>query len=371
MELLFSIIILLHLHYLYFLNRVRRGLGNVEHNTHKLEALPNVSVIVPFRNEEKVIGVCVKSLERQLYPKEKYEIIYVDDFSEDKSLSVIRENSSNTVTILSTSNSLGGSKKRAMALGIEHAAGDIIISTDADCVHNEKWVQTLVSCMDSATGFLSAPVKFKNGDSLWQKIQQLEFAGLVLTGGGLIGSGSPTICNGANIAFKKEAFQKVDGYTSDVHLASGDDEFLMRKISRAGYGVKFLLAPDAVVETIGNANLGDFLEQRKRWASKSLFYEEKSLIVKLSLIFFYYLSFILLFGLVFINPGVFYFLLISVCFKIFIEYSVLIKGVGVLYKKIELVPFIVAQLFHVPYILYSSISGALGNFEWKGRKVKR
>ncbi len=93
---------------------------------------------------------------------------------------------------------------------------------------------------DYETAFVSGIVKFSDKDGFWNKLQQLEFSGLVIVGGGLIFAGYPTICNAANLAFRKSVFLEVGGFDDNLHLTSGDDELLMQKIALLKkYKIKF------------------------------------------------------------------------------------------------------------------------------------
>jgi cellulose synthase/poly-beta-1,6-N-acetylglucosamine synthase-like glycosyltransferase len=367
---------LLGIFYLGFLAKILSGLKKVSQISFSNEKKPFVSVIVPFRNESDVILKCLRSLETQKYPTEKYEILFVDDFSEDDSvLKLTSEKQLAETKILSVPNEYQtlSPKKRCIKYGIENAKGEIILTTDADCLHQKNWIAAMVSTFDESTGFVSGLVKFSDAKKLFGKIQQLEFGGLVLTGAGLIGTGSPTICNAANIAFRKDAFDFVGGYDDNQHLSSGDDEFLMQKIAKSDkYKVQFLFSENAVVETEANRSVSGFIQQRKRWASKGLFYNDKMLILKLIFIYFFFLSLPvqLLLGLI-LHSIFLYSFIIMVLGKVILEYLILKKGIPLLYRFMEFPVFVFAEILHVPYIILAGFAGALGNFEWKGRNLKR
>ena len=292
--LLLSAFLLFLLHYLFFLQRILRGLNNLTLTAN--EKLPHefVSIIIPFRNEKENILASLKSIESQFYPEEKFEVIYVDDFSEDNSLDLLRNNiKKNNIRVLSVPNdfSTNAHKKRAVRYGIENAKGNIIVTTDADCVHDEEWLKSLLQSFDSVTGFVSGPVEFETDNGLFSEFQKLEFAGLVLCGAGLIGSGHPTICNAANIAYRKKVYDEVGGFKDQMNLSSGDDELLMQKIAKdSDFKVKFCIDKKAIVKTAANKTIGDFYQQRKRWASKGLFYSDKSLVLKLIFIYLFMLD---------------------------------------------------------------------------------
>ncbi|MDP2303455.1 MAG: glycosyltransferase [Ignavibacteria bacterium] len=364
-------------HYLKFLNSVKRGLTLLNQPKIKNHAFfPSVSVIIPFRNEEENIIKNLVSLENQDYPHNKFEVIYVDDDSTDQSHDLLtRKVSSINRQVIKVPEgfSPNSRKKRAIRYGIEHSEGDIIVGTDADCLYNKAWLSTLISTFDKNTGFVSAPVSFIAMNGLFERIQQLEFGGLVLTGAGLIGNGTPIICNAANIAYRREVFNRVKGFTDNLDLSSGDDEFLMQKIfQETEWGVKFCLSSDAVVKTNPNKTMSQFYQQRKRWASKGFFYKNKKLIFKLVGIFFFYLSLIvqLILGMVYNSIFLISFLA-SMGAKMFLEFNILRSGSGLVFEKIKLLDFVIAELIHPFYIIISGLSGVRGNFIWKDRKLKR
>ncbi len=374
--LLYSFLFLL-IHYLIFLSIIYRGLSNLK-TVDNISQSTNefISVIIPFRNESGKILRSLNSIQSQNYSSDKFEVIYVNDFSTDDSHEKISGAiSSDNVRVISVPEdySRQAHKKRAVRFGIENSKGKIIVTTDADCVHNPEWLSTLLSYFDKNSGFVSGPVSFISDGSFFSKFQALEFAGLVITGAGLIGAGKPTICNAANIAYRKEAFDKVNGFKDQMNLSSGDDELLMQKISKETvFKVKFCPDKNAVVKTEGNESIGQLYQQRKRWASKGLFYADKFLIVKLILIYLFYLSLPvqLILGLTVENIFLFS-LSLSLLLKIAFEFSVLRKGIKIFLNNGLLKPFLIAEILHIPYIIIAGLSGLFGNYIWKDRVVKR
>lgn len=370
------IILLLTAHYMFFLLKIYFGLDKLQHQ--KDEKYPDefVSIIVPFRNEEKNITHTYFNLINQNYPTEKFEILFVNDLSEDNSLKILESfPSKKNVSLYTVPNdySVSAHKKKAIRFGIEQAKGDIIVTTDADCFHPKDWLINLLKYFDDDTAFVAGPVEFISNGTLFSNMQRLEFAGLVITGAGLIGLGNPTICNAANIAYRRKAFIQVGGFNYQMSLSSGDDELLMQKIHRdTDYKVKFALDKNAIVTTDANPDLKSFYNQRKRWASKGLFYRDHLLLLKLVLIFLFYLSLIIQPILVFVISRHFIItFLVSFLLKIFLEYIIVKKGINLLFKNEILKPFIVTEILQVPYILISGFMGLFGNLNWKNRKIKR
>lgn len=373
---LLILFIIILFHYLFFLYAIYSGLTKLKHRQTNAYPEEFVSVIVPFRNESKNILNVYTSLTNQNYPINKYEIIFVNDHSDDNSLELLQNiNKSENVFIYSVpmEYNVKAHKKRAVRFGIEKSRGDIIVTTDADCYHNKEWLINLLKYFDKNTGFISGPVQFIGGNNLFLKMQQLEFAGLVITGAGLIGAGSPTICNAANIAYRKDAYNFVGGYSSQMNLSSGDDELLMQKIhNETDYKVVFALDKNAIVSTFPNKSVKEFYDQRKRWASKGLFYRDKFLVLKLVLIFLFYVLLVTLPILgILLNKIYFFVFLIFFTIKIFSEYLVLRKGSILLFNLEILRPFLITEIIQIPYILISGFMGSFGNYKWKNRKVKR
>jgi poly-beta-1,6-N-acetyl-D-glucosamine synthase len=372
---LFTIFFLLTIFYCMFLLKIIKGLGKLTKPAKGIIPEEFVSVIIPFRNESDNILKNLSSIQKQNYPVEKFEVIYVDDSSTDGSFEILQSIGKNTnikVLKLPGENPVKGNKKRAVQFGIENSNGEIIVATDADCTHKNGWLKSILNYFDTETAFISGPVSFKKNNNFFSKVQQIEFSALITAGAGLIGNGTPTICNGANIAYRKNAYNEVGGFADNIHLSSGDDEFLMQKISReTKYKIQFCLDREAIVETESNKTISDFFEQRKRWASKGLQYQDKKLVLNLILIFLFYLGIVL--ELLLILWGYLIFIYSIVCgllIKIFLEYLIVKKGEDLLFDKNRKLIFLTAELFQIPYIVLVSIAGIFGSFKWKNRKIK-
>ncbi len=363
-------------YYIFFLIEIHRGLKNVTDKAKTIDNKEFVSVIIPFRNESKNLLNSLRSLNNQSLSKDRFEVIYIDDSSEDDSFKILRDATKPKNIILLKSNAdidERGHKKKALKFAIEKSKGDIIITTDADCYHNKGWLQILTNYFDRETAFVSGPVEFESNGNIFQDLQKLEFSSLILVGAGLIGIGKPIICNAANLGFRKSIFNDVGGYEDNLNLSSGDDEFLMQKISReTNYKVKFSFNKEAKSFTNPNNSISDFYQQRKRWASKGFHYKDYGIILKLILIFLFYLSLPaqIILGLFFNN----YYLLtlaLSLILKFIFELRIVNFTGDSLFGKTNLRLFLLAELLHIPYIIISGLAGIFGNYKWKGREIKR
>lgn len=370
------IFIALLINYLYFLSNILRGLKNFPSESKRILPDEFVTVIIPFRNESEHILDSLNSLQSQDYPADKFEVIYVNDSSDDGSYEkILNAPKPANIRVINMVDKFieKAFKKKAVSFGIEHSIGEIIVTTDADCTHNKQWLNSLLKEFNEETGFVSGPVSFNYHNKFFSRIQALEFGGLILSGAGLIGINKPAICNGANLAFRKSLFLQLHGYSDQMHLSSGEDEILMQKIANeTNSKVKFAWEKDAVVSTNPNKNLKGFMQQRTRWASKGVFYHNNFLVMRLSLVYFFFLGLFLQLILSVLVSKIFLLIFfISVASKFYLDYRIMLSGSNFLFEKKLLKYFIPAELFQISYISIVGISGAFGNFKWKDRKLKR
>ncbi|MBC8343602.1 MAG: glycosyltransferase, partial [Bacteroidetes bacterium] len=196
------------------------------------------SIIIPARNEETNIQYLISDLFKQNYPNDLFEILIVDDHSEDYTAETVdkflqQEEFSNLRLLqLRDQPSSGHGKKAAITYAVEKSINDWIICTDADCRLNSNWLSSLAAFIDEKDPvFVSAVVVFHEERTFFEKMQSLEFMSLIGIGAATISHGKPTMCNGANMAFRRDVFLEVNGYAGNEHIASGDDEFLMHKMA--------------------------------------------------------------------------------------------------------------------------------------------
>ncbi len=101
-----------------------------------------------------------------------------------------------------------------------------------------------------------------------------------------VNKGFHSMCNGANLAYKKSMFQQVKGFAGIDNIASGDDMLLMHKIYKQdAAGVKFLLSQQVIVQTEAMKDWKSFFNQRIRWASKADSYQDKRIFWVLALVY--------------------------------------------------------------------------------------
>lgn len=325
-----------------------------------------VSVIVPFRNEMENLENLFNALTHQNYPTNKYQIIFVDDHSEDEGVTLLQglvEKSNIAALILQLDSCKG--KKEAIRKGVSEAKGELIITTDADCTMNSEWLTTMVKSFETnGADLIVGPVLLKGKNQI--SLQRTEFAALIALTSGAIGIKRPILCNGANLGFRKEVFKNLDPYRNNIKIPSGDDVFFLHELKRKR-GIKkinFVASESALVSTQGKTDGSAFIQQRVRWGKKSIHYTDRDTILIALLVCFANLSLVFLFitqnwqlfaGMAFVKMGFDLFLLISAR-----------RWLGLKYIFANTILLSIVYPF---YFLLFALLSLLYQPTWKGRKA--
>jgi cellulose synthase/poly-beta-1,6-N-acetylglucosamine synthase-like glycosyltransferase len=338
-----------------------------------------VSVIIAMRNEEKNIIGCLEALLQQDYPVSLFEVIVKDDHSTDNSVMLVREfaeRNHGKINIYLSQLKDGliktSFKKFAISEGIKKAKGDLIITTDADCIAGKKWLSCIVAYFEKYKPVLMmCPVTFESNKTIFSRIQALEFAGLIGMSASANKSGFPLMCNGANLAYSKIAFQAINGFGNTPEMASGDDTFLLFKMmDYFPEGIHFIKSTEAEVSTLPQTSLRSFFQQRKRWASKTTKYD-KSYVTLVGLLTYFFNVVLVVSGVLsFFYHEIFELFILILGGKIICEFIFMFFVCKFLKKKNLLSIFLPASLLYIPYILMVGIASQMGTYQWKGRTVK-
>lgn len=339
-----------------------------------------VSILIPARNEAANIQKCIQSVLSQNYPLNLFEIILIDDHSEDDTVKLVKDLSSQNIQILYLKDfienraSLKAFKKKAIEIGIQNSSGELIVTTDADCIVPKNWLNYLVSFYEKKeVKFIAAPVNFHDEHSLFEKFQSLDFLGMMCVTGAGIHRRFMNMCNGANLAYEKKAFYEVNGFEGIDKIASGDDMLLMQKMSkRFPDQIGFLKNKNATTLTKAVPDLRSFISQRIRWGSKSGNYQEFQIIAILGFVFLFCVNILLNFLLLlFFFTDLTWIFLFQLSIKTVIDFFFL-KSISDFFERKDLMKvFFLSQIMHIIYI---AVIGFLSNFKkeyhWKGRKVQ-
>lgn len=239
----------------------------------KTEEKISFSIIIPFRNEAKNLPQLLNSIKQLNYSSTFFEIIFVDDASTDNSFKIIQDfkESFSNIKLIKNERKTHSPKKDAIATAIQLASFDWILTTDADCILPKKWLTIFNEfIIEENPNMIVAPVTYQAKNSFLEQFQLLDFMSLQGATIGGFGNGIPFLCNGANLGYKKEVFQLVEGFKGNSTIASGDDIFLFEKFIQLDKNkVKYLKNKKTIVTTFPVDNWKKLLQQRIRWASKT------------------------------------------------------------------------------------------------------
>ncbi|HVB02440.1 MAG TPA: glycosyltransferase [Chitinophagaceae bacterium] len=336
-----------------------------------------VSVVIPTRNEEHNILACLQAIIDQHYPVELFEVLVVNDHSTDRTADLVRSFPAENIHLVNLSEhipagkALNAYKKKAIETAISLSRGDLIITTDADCVMGREWMSNMVDCYErEKCRFIAGPVAFHQEDNLFKCLQSLDFVSLQGMTGAIIGLGTGAVCNGANLAYEKKAFQELGGFSGIDHLASGDDTLLMHKMQLAFPGsVLFLKCPAAIVSTLPLKGFNEFFQQRIRWSSKIGRLDDHRMLAMLIFMYCWNLLFPALAVIAAYHPDTWFWLAALLLYKAIIEWVFLVPVARFFGKLRMLWLLFPAQFLHIPYILLSVFLGKVKTYQWKGRRV--
>ncbi|MFZ5517769.1 MAG: glycosyltransferase [Candidatus Zhuqueibacterota bacterium] len=349
--------------------RLIAGLGKLKpgRNAHQY----TVSVIVAARNEEQNIRPCLDALVQQTYPVSKYEIIIIDDRSSDSTATVVesycqRFHHIKLARVKSVPAGIAP-KKNALQQGIAVSQGEIILTTDADCVPAPGWISAMVSYFEPSVGLVAgfSPLEQAKSQSVFTRLMTLDSLSLAAVAAGSFGMGRPLTCSGRNLGYRRETFHAVGGFKEFQHFVSGDDDLLLHRIRQHSvWDMRYAATPEAIVRSLAPTNLRQFANQRIRHASKGRFYAASMV---LGLIGVYLLNFnllcLLLLSLTF-NKYLLYWVALMIL-KSLPEFLLITRFARFVNCTKILRAFPWAMLAHVPYVVIFGLLGQLGKFQWK------
>jgi len=366
---LFSLTIFLTLGYVILILLLYRGLFFLKPGKHN--RLYQVTVVVAARNEQENIGKCLNALVNQSYTSEKYEIIIVDDRSTDKTVDIIKSYCKTypqvkLIQVTELHDSISP-KKHALETGIEAAQGEIILTTDADCIPASGWIKGMVSYFETDVGLVAgfSPLEKAGEKTIFSRLMTLDSLSLAAMAAGSFGLSKPLTCNGRNLAYRKETYQSVDGFKEILHLISGDDDLLLHLVSqKTAWKVRYAIDPDTVVRSNVPVNYKHFANQRIRHASKGRYYSNW---LKLLLVAVYVFNLCLIVlapvSLFIFKAGMVWLACLFV--KSLSEFVLIYRTAGLFRFKKSLSVFPLAIVLHPLYVVIFGFWGQIGKFQWK------
>ena len=364
--------ILIFLTFIYFVVSITLLVGTIrlKKKTKFSDSLPYVSIIVPAKNEEKLIAKCLDSLLDQDYPADKYEIIVINDRSVDKTSSIIKsyQENHNIIKSIDIKENLSGltGKQNAVNEGLKISKSEIIMNIDADCIATPKWVSKTIAYFAPEIGLtMGFNITYGSEYNIFAELQSLDMLFLMDSASGSVGNNVCSSCAGSNIAYRKEILG--DQGHQKLGLSVTEDTAVIHLVSKSpNWKVSVIYDKDAMVMTPAETSFRGFIAQRIRWTVGGL--ATKSwIMLPLYSIFLYHLGFIILIPVAFFVDSLAKTVLCSYVAKLIIDY-IRCRHVCKSFDRLELMKvFMVYEFF---MIFYSAIIGFgslfIRKIEWKG-----
>lgn len=332
------------------------------------------SIVVPFRNEARRLPALVESLSKLKYPQEAFEVLFVDDESEDASaeqINLLKPKFS--FQIIPNERQSNSPKKDAITTAIKIAKFEYILTTDADCIAPVNWLQQYDAYIqETQASMVCGPVNFDNTRTFSTRFQHLELMSLMGATIGGFGLRQPFMCNGANLCYSKKMFESLNGFENNSHIASGDDIFLLEKaLKQDKKSVGFLKSLEATVITKPESTWEEALQQRIRWASKTSRFKNGFAVFSGLVIALMNALLVCLFVLVLFqqgNPKLFFFVFII---KLYIDFLLIFKSTQFFKNREVLFSFLLSSLAYPFVSSYIVVASVFLPYKWKGRRFKK
>jgi cellulose synthase/poly-beta-1,6-N-acetylglucosamine synthase-like glycosyltransferase len=358
---------------------LHRGLRNLSKSAAKEPHNYSYSIIIAARNEEGNIGPCLRSILNQTVSVNRFEIIVVDDRSEDRTAAIVDEfiKSGAPVRLFSVKEVPSGivPKKNAINIAAKAARNEIFVFTDADCIVLPSWLATIEKCCAPDVGFLQGITtyfKVPGMNPIFYGLQAVDFLshGIVAAAG--IGAGIPINSNANNMIIRKEVFFELGGFSNGLErIVSADDDLLLQSVWRSKkWKVAFMADPDGAVTTKPTMTVKGVFDQRKRWGSNTAHYSPVQVLF-LSGIFLFYIMIVSQLILSVFNINALYIFCTLAGIKFVGELCLMLPG-SVLFKRKELQKYLLpASLLQLPVVVSAVFFGVFGTFSWKGQTYHR
>ena len=350
----------------------------------KLEDVPaktKFSVVIPFRNEAENLPALLKTMYALNYSKELFEVIFVDDESEDDSVEIIENSikersfdcSQGNIQVILNERKTNSPKKDAISTAIKQANHEWIITTDADCLVPKYWLDSFDEYIQkNDANCIAAPVTYIIKNAFLDRFQLLDLLSLQGATIGGFGINKPFLCNGANFAYTKALFNELNGFDGNTQTASGDDIFMLEKAAKTHPNqLHYLKCEFATVFTKTQPTWNALLSQRVRWAAKTSAYNNwfgkfTGLVVLFMNALVIALLMLTIIGT--FNLKIFIYLVII---KFNIDFFLIYKSALFFNQKGVLKSFIVSFIYYPFFCSYVAFISLFSSYKWKGRTFKK
>ena len=351
--------------------RFFRALGIVREGQSDVEPKPDVSILIAARNESAGIRATLDSVLAQDYAG-KWEVWVADDRSDDDTPEILAEYAKrdprlHVLTIREIPEGVSP-KKHALSQLIDACDGEILCLTDADCIVKPTWVSGIVRefepGIELVAGHSYIPT-FPGKSSVLICMQAVETLIYRVAGTAGLAMHLPLTSTGNNLAYRKSFFKSVHGFDNVLKIQSGDDDLLMQKLAAdRPWAMRYCIAESTFVTTNGKETLHELWEQRKRWASKTIYYTPKIVFV-LSMVFLFLVMQCVAAALSPFSFEIFIAFAATFVAKCVGDLVLILRGLRVFRQEHLLKWCIPVEFIHAPFTVLAVLFGLFGRFKWK------
>ncbi|MBN1603034.1 MAG: glycosyltransferase [Chitinispirillaceae bacterium] len=342
--------------------KLRRETSDIEHT---------FSVIIAVHNEERSLEACLDCCINQNYSSEKYEIIIADDRSTDSTPDIVErycKKFTNVKYVRVEQDEPAVPKKTALAKALRIAVGEIILSTDGDCLQGQGWIAAMNRNFTERVGMVIGHVGYFKPGNVWEGIDALDYCSHRALGAAFIGVNSVYTCTAANMAYRKVVYDaNVEGF-AQLKVRPAEDNYLLHCTRNSGYAIAVATDPGSIVETAGARDFSHFMQQRFRWAA----YGGNITTTGVKLFFipalFFYVMLWTGFAATIFSPLIAPFLLLAIAGKSVVEFMLIARYVSIYRIGYMLRYFIPLSIVHPVFAPLVAIWGNLFSFTWKNRR---
>lgn len=336
-----------------------------------IEPKTSFSIVVPFRNEAENLPKLLHSISLLNYPNDLFEVILVDDESEDEFRLLDSARSDIKVKVIKNLRKSISPKKDAIETAIEVAKHDWIITTDADCLVQKNWLKTIDAYIQKENKrMVAAGVCYLPQKGFLHAFQNLDFLSLQGATIGSFGLNNPFMCNGANFAYEKSFFYELQGFKGNENCASGDDVFLLQKaVLKHKNVVGFCFNNESVVASQSENSWNDLFQQRVRWAAKSTGYSSWFGKIIALLVLSTNVAWIAVFVMWLLGSVNQNWFALFVASKFVVDLLLLQKTASFFRTKLQWL--FLASLLYPFFSSAVAVYSLFGKFTWKGRQFKK
>ena len=351
--------------------RFFRALGTVRNGNSDIEPPPHVSILISARNESAGIRATLDSVLAQDYRGE-WDVWVADDRSDDDTPDILaeyaaRDSRLHILTIKEIPEGVSP-KKHALSKLIDACEGEILCLTDADCIVKPTWVSGIVAefepGIELVAGHSYIPT-IPGKSSFLICMQAVETLIYRVAGTAGLAMRLPLTSTGNNLAYRKSFFKSVHGFDNVIKIQSGDDDLLMQKLAAdRPWAMRYCIAESTFVTTNGKETLKELWEQRKRWASKTIYYTPKIVFV-LSMVFLFLTMQCVAAVLSPFSSDIFIATIIAFVAKCAGDLILILRGLRIFRQEHLIKWCIPVEFIHAPFTVLAVLFGLFGRFKWK------